>query len=382
MKIGIHDLEVATSHYVLDLDTLAEHQGIDPNKYRLGLGQDAFSMPAPDEDIVTMAAEAAQKLLARHDVGQVRQVLFATESSVDQSKAAGIYLHELLGLPANVRSIELKQACYSGTAALQMAVNAIARNPEEMILVITSDVARYALDTGGEPTQGAGAVAMLISADPHLVEIEPGSGLHTSDVNDFWRPNDSTTPFVDGQLSLDAYLNATTSAWDDLAARRALHLEDIDKFLHHQPFTKMARKQLAALGEHTGTQLSEDLIEESMSYNRALGNTYTASLYFALTAQLHSNDQLAGKRLGFFSYGSGAVAEFFTGVVQEHYRDHIYPDHVAQQLQDRVALSYDEYRGLHQAYAATSQTFTTQPTTNAPFRLSGVTEHQRRYEAQ
>src|SRR5699024_4539297 len=199
-------LDAATTRYVLDLHTLAEHPGIDPNQYRLGLGQDAFSMPAPDEDIVTMAAEAAQKLLARHDVGQVRQVLFATESSVDQSKAAGVYLHELLGLPANVRSIELKQACYSGTAALQMAVNAIARNPEEQILVITSDVARYALDTGGEPTQGAGAVAMLISADPHLVEIEPGSGFHTSDVNDFWRPNDSTTPFVDGQLSLDAYL--------------------------------------------------------------------------------------------------------------------------------------------------------------------------------
>src|SRR5690625_7366180 len=81
-------------------------------------------MPAPDEDIVTMAAEAAQTLLERHDATKIRQVLFATESSVDQSKAAGVFVHDLLGLPANVRSIELKQACYSGTAALQMAINA------------------------------------------------------------------------------------------------------------------------------------------------------------------------------------------------------------------------------------------------------------------
>lgn len=382
MKIGIHDLEVATSHYVLDLDTLAEQHDIDPNKFRLGLGQDTFSMPAPDEDIVTMAAEAAQTLLDRHDVSKIRQVLFATESSVDQSKAAGVYLHELLGLPANVRSVELKQACYSGTAALQMAVNAIARNPEEQILVITSDVARYALDSGGEPTQGAGCVAMLISADPHLVEIEPESGLHTTDVNDFWRPNDSTTPFVDGQLSLDAYLDATTAAWDDLTSRRELSLDDIDRFLHHQPFTKMARKQLAALAQHTGSELSDDLIEESMSYNRALGNAYTASLYFALTAQLHNNAELAGKRLGFFSYGSGAVAEFFTGVVQEHYLDHIYPQNVAKQLDNRVELSYDQYRELHESHAATSESFTTPQTTNAPFRLSGITERQRRYEAQ
>lgn len=382
MKIGIHDLEVATSHYVLDLDTLAEHHGIDPNKFRIGLGQDTFSMPAPDEDIVTMAAEASQALLERHDAGAIRQVLFATESSVDQSKAAGVYLHELLGLPANVRSVELKQACYSGTAALQMAVNAIARYPEEQILVITSDVARYALDSGGEPTQGAGCVAMLVSANPNLVEIEPDSGLHTTDVNDFWRPNDSTTPYVDGQLSLDAYLDATTSAWDDLAARRGLAITDVDRFLHHQPFTKMARKQLAALAEHTGTELSDELIEESMSYNRALGNTYTASLYFALTAQLHNNTELAGKRLGFFSYGSGAVAEFFTGVVQENYRDHIYPQNVEKQLTNRVALTYDQYRELHHNFAATSQTFSTPQTTHAPFRLSGVTEHQRRYEAQ
>lgn len=382
MKIGIHDLEVATSHYVLDLDTLAAQHDIDPNKFHLGLGQDAFSMPAPDEDIVTMAAEAAQALLERHDASKIRQVLFATESSVDQSKAAGVYLHELLGLPANVRSVELKQACYSGTAALQMAVNAVARNPEEQILVITSDVARYALDSGGEPTQGAGSVAMLISADPNLVEIEPGSGLHTFDVNDFWRPNDSTTPFVDGQLSLDAYLNATNAAWDDLVARRELAMDDIHRFLHHQPFTKMARKQLAALAEHTGTELSDDLIEESMSYNRALGNTYTASLYFALTAQLHNNAELAGQRLGFFSYGSGAVAEFFTGVVQENYRDHIYPQNVEKQLDNRVALTYNEYRTLHHDFAATSDTFTTPKTTNAPFRLSGVTERQRRYEAQ
>lgn len=382
MKIGIHDLEVATSHYVLDLDTLAERHGIDPNKFSIGLGQDTFSMPAPDEDIVTMAAEAAQVLLERHDVSKIRQVLFATESSVDQSKAAGVYLHELLGLPANVRSVELKQACYSGTAALQMAVNAIARTPEEQILVIASDVARYALDTGGEPTQGAGAVAMLISADPNLVEIEPGSGFHTTDVNDFWRPNDSTTPYVDGQLSLDAYLGATTAAWDDLGARRELDIEGIDRFLHHQPFTKMARKQLAALAEHTGQDLSDELIEESMSYTRALGNTYTASLYFALTAQLHNNADLAGQRLGFFSYGSGAVAEFFTGVVQENYRDHIYPQNVAKQLDNRVELTYDQYRELHESYAATSDTFTTPHITHAPFRLSGVTEHQRRYEAQ
>src|SRR5699024_3979351 len=200
--------------------------------------------------------------------------------------------------------------------------------------------------------------------------------------NDFCRPNDSTTPFVDGQLSLDAYLQSTLAAWDDLPARRAITTDDVDRFLHPQPFTKMARKQRAALAEHTGTQLSEALIEESMSYNRALGNTYTSSLYFALTAQLHNNPDLAGKRLGFFSYGSGAVTEFLSVTVKDGYTDHLYPQHVAKQLDNRVKLNYDDYRDLHNGFAATSDAFTTPKTTNAPFRFSGVTEQQRRYEAQ
>jgi hydroxymethylglutaryl-CoA synthase len=47
-----------------------------------------------------------------------------------------------------------------------------------------------------------------------------------------------------------------------------------------------------------------------------VGNTYTASLYFALAATLEQEGRvLGGRRLGLFSYGSGCCAEFFTGVV-------------------------------------------------------------------
>src|SRR5699024_11535254 len=115
-----------------------------------------------------------------------------------------------------------------------------------------------------------------VHSNHHIIQTYTHTALITPDVNDFYRTTDSTTPYVDGQLSLDAYLDATTSAWDDLAARRGLPITDVDRFLHHQPFTKMARKQLAALAEHTSTELSDELIEEPMNNNRALGNHYTA----------------------------------------------------------------------------------------------------------
>ena len=381
MNIGIHDLDVATTHFVLDLDEMAEALGIDPAKYEKGLGQDEFSVPAPDEDIVTMAATAASRLLSRHDASKIRMVLFATESSIDQSKAAGVFVHGLLGLPQAVRTVEFKQACYSGTAALQTAVNHVARYPQDQVLVIASDVARYAVDSGGEPTQGAGAVAMLISADPNLVVIEPGSGVFTADVNDFWRPNDSSTPYVEGKLSLDAYMNAATGSWDDLVARRGLDITDIDRFLHHQPFTKMARKAHARLGEHVGADLGPELIEESMTYNRRIGNSYTASLFFGLAAQLHGNPDLAGKRLGLFSYGSGSVAEFFTGIVQDGYTDHIHPETVREALDSRVPLTFAQYRELHASYIGASDNVEVPAVTAAPFRFTGITDHVRHYEA-
>lgn len=381
MKIGIHDLDVATTHFVLKLDSMAEALGVDPGKYHMGLGQDEFSVPAPDEDVVTMAAEAATRLLSRNDASKIRMVLFATETGIDQSKAAGVFVHGLLGLPNAVRTVEFKQACYSGTAALQAAVNHVARYPEDQVLVLASDIARYAVDSGGEPTQGAGAVAMLIAADPSILEIEPDSGVYTADVNDFWRPNDSSTPFVEGKLSLDAYMDATLGAWDDLVARRGIEISDIHRFLHHQPFTKMARKAHAKLAEHLGVELGADLIEESMTYNRRVGNSYTASLYFGLVAQLQGNDDLAGKRLGLFSYGSGSVSEFFTGIVQPGYAEHLHADNVAESLDSRVELSFEEYRERHNAYVGSSDNNETEKVTDAPFRFSGVIDHVRQYEA-
>ena len=217
--IGIDDIELATSHHVVKLDDFAEANGTDPAKFHLGLGQDEFSFPAPDEDVVTMAAAAAAPIIARSGTEGIRTLLFATESGIDQSKAAGMAVHSLLELPSQMRVVEVKEACYSATAALQAAVGIITRSPGQRVLVIASDVARYELDTPGEPTQGAGAVAMLVSANPKLLEIEPVSGLNSADVDDFWRPNDSTTAIVDGALSVTAYLDALTGAWTDLAAQ-------------------------------------------------------------------------------------------------------------------------------------------------------------------
>lgn len=390
--IGIHDLEMATGHHVVDLAQLADHAGIAPGKYVLGLGQSEMSMLAEDEDIVTMGAAAAKPLLERNGIEGIRTLLFATESGVDQSKAAGISAAKLLGLPHSVRVVEMKQACYGGTAALQAAIGIVARSPQERVLIIASDNARYLLDSPGEPTQGAGAVAMLVSADPELLEIEPANGISTTDVDDFWRPNDSTTAVVDGHLSVGAYLDAVSDAWADLQSQGGPAIGDIDRLIYHQPYTKMAKKAQARLREVSGDDISTALnpgdeadgrdtgLETGSRYNRRLGNSYTASLYSCLASLIDHEDDLAGKRIGLFSYGSGCVSEFLTGVVQPGYLQRRNPERAATLLDTRVPVSIEEYRALHSAPHGTSSDQVTAEVTTGPFRFAGVADQARRYE--
>lgn len=377
---GIHDLSVATGSRVLPLDLLAAYAGIDPDKFRLGLGQERMSVLAPDEDIVTMAAAAALPIIERHGRDDIRAVLLATESGVDQSKSAAVVVHELLGLPRACRVVEFKHACYGGTAALQAALGMVAREPGSRVLVIASDVARYALDSAAEATQGAAAVAMLVSADPALVEVEPTAGVWTADIDDFWRPNDSDTALVDGRLSVDTYLAAVVGSWDDYRSRGGADAADIDFYCHHQPYTRMAHKALRALAAHTGTELDEARVAPSTGYNRQIGNSYTASLFLSLAAVLDGDDDLTGRRIGLYSYGSGATGEFLTVRVVPGYRAQTRAEATRAALASRTPIDIETYRSLHAGATRGSAVDVETPRATAgPFRFDGVRGRARQY---
>ncbi|MGC4431906.1 hydroxymethylglutaryl-CoA synthase, partial [Streptococcus suis] len=91
-------------------------------------------------DIVTLGASAANSILDEKDKASIDMVLVATESSIDQSKAAAVYIHSLLGIQPFARSLELKEACYSATAALNYAKLHVEKHPQSKVLVIASDI--------------------------------------------------------------------------------------------------------------------------------------------------------------------------------------------------------------------------------------------------
>ena len=388
MKTGIDRISFYTPRYSLDLKHLAEVRGVDWNKYSIGIGQEIMSVPPPDEDIVTMAASAAKPILDEVGVEDIDLVLFATESSIDQSKSAGLFVHGLLNLPARCLVVELKQACYSGTIALRMASMMVAASPSSKALVLCSDIARYDLGSPGEPTQGCGAVAMLVTANPALLTLDPEYGVHTEDVMDFWRPNYSEEAFVDGKYSTRIYLKSAAEAWKQYAALTGRTLSSFARCCYHIPFTNMASKGHDRLLKESNIkegrkEIVAAQVSESLGYNRITGNTYSASLYEGLACLLDTaQEPLDDKRIGFFSYGSGSVGEFFSGVVTPGYREFLYTARHKHLLESRNSVTVQQYEDIFNLSVPCDgwdYSFTEYQT--GYFRLAGVQAHKRMYEA-
>ena len=387
MKIGIDQLHLYSSHYYVDLKTLATERGVDVDKFYRGIGQEQMAVPAPDEDVVTLGANAAHGLATAGELEDVELLLFATESGIDQSKAAGVFVHRLLGLSERCRTVELKQACYSGTAAVQLAVQYVARHPEKKALVITADIARYELKSPGEATQGCGAAALIISANPRLLCLEEEAGFYTEDVMDFWRPNYRSEALVDGKYSTLVYIRALETCWKQYQALSGRSLSDVDFFCYHIPFTKMAEKAHRKLFRSVGASVSASEIEaalkDSLTYSRRLGNCYTASMYVGLASLLEqTNRDLTGKRIGLFSYGSGCVGEFFSGIVEPGYQSMLQRDLHQEMLRDRSELSYQQYEDIFNYNVPTDGGIYIFPEyRTGPYRLKGMSGHKREYES-
>jgi len=387
VKVGIDAMGFYTSNYYLDLRTLASARGVDVNKFHVGLGQEKMAVIPPDEDVVTMAADAGAKVLRQVDPNEIDLLLFATESAVDQSKASGIFVHRLLNLPARCRVVELKQACYGATAGLQMALPMLREDPKKKILLIASDVARYGLKTTGESSQGGGAVAMVLSQNPRVLAIESESGFHTEDVMDFWRPNYRDEAIVDGKYSCDVYLRLVQKTWEQYAAISQRTVADHAHFCYHVPVPRLVEKahqcllKLNGLPKLSSIELTEQL-GAALKYGRLVGNCYTASLYLSLISLLENTaSDLSERRIGLYSYGSGCIAEFFSGVVQKNYQDMLGTTEHQQMIQNRQSLSLQEYEDFYNFnYPEDGGSLAIPKHHKGQYRLTAIEQHKRIYE--
>jgi hydroxymethylglutaryl-CoA synthase len=391
MKVGIEALGIAVPPTYVAMEELAKARNVEPSKYLEGIGTSQMAVALPDEDTVTLAARAAKMALESAGVSpqEIALLVVGTETAVDHSKPVASYVQSLVGVGKHCRVFETKHACYGGTAALQLALDWIRSGSAagKKALIICSDIARYGIGTAGEPTQGAGAVAMLISDDPKLLSLEPDkTGVYSNDVHDFWRPLYSKDAFVDGQYSVQCYLDALSGAYQQFREKNGgVTTADFAALAYHVPYGKMAKKahrQVRTLeGDATPDATFNELVGSSLTLCAKVGNIYTGSLYLSLTSMLATNPKnLDGQRIGLFSYGSGSCAEFFAGTVTPGAQARVKSLGLEALLANRRKLSISEYEAIMGEREQIDQRpLTVQPADD--FRFLGVDAHRRTYVA-
>ncbi len=266
---GISGIAVDLPPYRVDLQDWCEWTGAPWEKIAAVVGH-AFRMPGPAQSVYTMAANAALKLIRQHDVDPARIGLLAlgTESSNDNS-AGSIIIKGMLNqaldqlqlprLSQNCEVPEVKHACLGGVYALKNAVRHCLLE-DSAAIVICSDLALYARGSSGEPTQGAGAVALLVERDPALASLDLNHAGRASDyrISDFRKPllgaerrprANLHYPVFNGRFSTFCYLDQVRNALTHLYARRGVSpadwLADLRAVFFHRPYRRMPHSAYA-----------------------------------------------------------------------------------------------------------------------------------------
>lgn len=365
--VGIEALNLFGGTACLDVLDLCDHRGLDlPRFENLMMREKAVALPF--EDPVTFAVNAAKPVvdaLMPDEKARIEMVIVCSESGIDFGKSLSTWVHRYLELPSNARLFEIKQACYSGAAGLQMAANFVlsGTSPGAKVLVITTDISRFALADANavqewaysEPTSGAGAAAILVSDTPHVLRLDVGAyGNHAFEVMDTCRPGPDTEA-GDADLSLMAYLDCAAGAFADYA-RRVEGADFKTSFGHlcfHTPFGGMVkgahRHLMRTHYKAKPADIAADFdmrLAPSLRFGQRVGNTAGGSVFFALAGTLAHAGISDPARIGLFSYGSGCCSEFFSGVADGQSVDRVAAMGISGALDARYALSMDEYETL------------------------------------
>jgi 3-hydroxy-3-methylglutaryl CoA synthase len=354
IPVGIDDLNLYASTLAVDFADIAAARGSSAKELR-NIGFRCRSVLPSFEDQITLAVNAAKPIVETAGPDGFELLIVATETGLDGAKSLSTYVHKYLGLGHRCRNFEIKHACYAGTASLQMAAAWIRSGAAsgKKALVVMTDIGRQHFHDLAELSVGAGAVALSIAAEPRVFELElPGSQV-SREVYDTARPAPNFE-WIDPPTSLGSYLDLLEIAWEDFRrSAGSISFEDYFKYMvYHTPLVSLTKQAHQLLLDSTDRDVTRAEVEASfdrmvgpsLTYNQDLGNTYSGSLYAGLASVLECAPAIkAGDRVGCFSYGSGACAELFSGLVQPEAHSVIAARQIGARLAARRKVGLAEY---------------------------------------
>lgn len=358
--VGIEDLNVYAGVAAIDVAELFRGRGLDPERMD-NIGQQERSIGLGFEDPVTNAVNAARPVIDRLSPAErdrIEVLVTSTESGLDYSKSVASYVHEHLGLGRHCRLLEVKQACYAATGALQLGVGYLASglSPGAKVLVIATDVALVdARAEYAEPSTGFGAAAVLLGDDPQVLRMDVGAfGTYSYETLDSARPT-ARGDIADVDRSLFAYLDCLTNSVADYCGK--VDGADIATSFHqlamHTPFAGIVkaghRKLMREAGVQDAAAIAADFerrLSASLVYPKRIGNLCSGTVYLALLSLIENVAVQPPYRVGLYSYGSGCSAEFFSGVVTPGAGNAVAAPGLGARLDRRTKIDFGDYETL------------------------------------
>ena len=405
MKYGIEAASIYVPHIYLPIKDLAIQRNIDPDKLEIGLGLKKMSVLDVHEDTATIAANALLKLMTDFtiDPNEIGRIYLGTESALDGAKPTATYAVQLVESVLvnqfgerpfkHTDVVDMTFACVGGVDAMHNSIDYVRVNPTKKAIVIAADYAKYGLESTGEYTQGAGAVAILISNQPDLIAFDNYWGIGMESVFDFFKPHQSTSdeailnalgttkseieifsdePVFEGQYSNECYKKRVREAYfnfKDEAKIEGKLYESWRYIAFHLPYAFQGKRMFSdvfALEKDQDNSndnlkvvsksdeykaLIKEKVEPTQRASSEIGNMYTASVFTAFLSALQvsadSNEELNGKTVGFIAYGSGSKSKVFQGQIGEGWKNVMNKMDLFTYLNKREAISFEQYQDLH-----------------------------------
>lgn len=416
MKTGIDAISFDVAKIHLPIQTLAKARNIEPEKLEKGLGLIKMTLPDTHQDVVVFGANALTKLILQNNINlnEIDRIYVGTESAIDSSKPISSFLIALMEqkFGANNLSecdvVDFTFACIGGVDALQNCIDFVTLNPTKKAIVVTTDFAKYDLNSTGEYTQGAGALAILITANPRIIAFENNWATSTKGVFDFFKPYRTISktaitgittnepwfenleseveihkdqPVFDGQYSNQCYMDRTRDAYFSFKKLKNTTETVYDSWksiVMHLPYAFQGRRMLSEIyaldasntiisGDEDTSEYQNKLkeISKSEAYKEfvneklmpaeiassLIGNLYTGSIFMGLLSTLaHFYDtkkEISNSKFGFLAYGSGSKSKVFEGTIQPEWKLAIAGVKLFETLEKSFEIDFDTYNKLH-----------------------------------
>jgi hydroxymethylglutaryl-CoA synthase len=250
MDAGIVSYGAYVPRYRITPTEIGRVWGTDGEGMGVGLNVIRKSVPAPDEDTITISTEALRVALIRGgiDPQQIGALYVGSESHPYAVKPTATVVSQAVGATPNLTAADFEFACKAGTAAIQTCLGMVGAQMIRYGVAIGTDTSQGAPGDALEYSASAGGAAFVIGRENVIARVHRTLS-YTTDTPDFWRREGQRYPSHGGRFTGEpAYFRHVTECANRMFEAVGSAPKDYQHVVFHQPNGKFPQRVGKQLG--------------------------------------------------------------------------------------------------------------------------------------